>query len=714
MNNTILSVGDILFDNAHNTRYRVIAIIDNLVTLCEMDTTKFVLSQLELSLLIGLLTSKELNKEIENVPIFDVDSLSDSVKEKYQVKKNIINELLSTTEKTFMSLSGKTPKPQIKEIMGKYNIPKNSLWRIITNYFQSGMQDYSLIDAKAFGVNKGKEYEYKSRPGMPAQYPISSKIILSPETKNNFEEALNFYKSGRCKSIKNSFDYMNNLHYTHIEIINGVKSLTLLPVNERPSFGQFYYYFRKHLSQQEKDLIKTSAIEQRNNKRLITSDSLSDVYGPCDMVEIDACEADVSLVSSLDTNKTIGRPIVYFMIDVYTRVIVAMSVAFDNNSVLGVTNLFLNLADDKQEYCNRYGMGFENPALWPSNVIPRRLRVDRGSEFKSKAFDRICNELGIEKQIVSGASGSLKGLVEQSFHQMHSRQNVHLEDKGLIEKRYDSEHHKEASLTIEQYTKMVISFVLMHNQQALDNYHMTKEMLEKDVKPIPILLWQYGVKKYGEPRPITNKEQYLFNLMTPINAKLSRRGICYKDLWYICYDDKALSREMFNAGTKKVPIEVRMDMRDISNVYYIRDNKLVTAQLNPKITGNADYLGMTMKEYENYRTKRKELAAQGRIHNEELSAYNYAVNASIVDDAKKTTYSDKSDMRPNRELAKQDVSSKNKISKRLKNEQVESITIDVPQEENINNSVKSTTDSTNTPPQEKDYTNWADAMDLFD
>ena len=130
----------------------------------------------------------------------------------------------------------------------------------------------------------------------------------------------------------------------------------------------------------------------------------------------------------------------YFMIDVYSRIILAVSVAFDNNSILGITNLFLNLADDKQEYCKKYGIEFNDKRLWPSGVIPKRIRVDRGSEFKSYEFDRICNELGIEKQIVSGASGSLKGVVEQAFHQMHAKQNVHLENHGLIEKRYDSLH----------------------------------------------------------------------------------------------------------------------------------------------------------------------------------------------------------------------------------------------------------------------------------
>ena len=129
-------------------------------------------------------------------------------------------------------------------------------------------------------------------------------------------------------------------------------------------------------------------MEYRNDNRLITSDIMQGVYGPGDMVEIDACEADVSLVSTIDKNRTVGRPVVYFMIDIYTRTILAVSVAFDNNSILGVTNLFINLADDKHEYCQKYGLNFDDEKLWPSNIIPKRLRVDRGAEFKSKEFGR--------------------------------------------------------------------------------------------------------------------------------------------------------------------------------------------------------------------------------------------------------------------------------------------------------------------------------------
>ena len=384
-------------------------------------------------------------------------------------------------------------------------------------------------------------------------------------------------------------------------------------------------------------------------------------------MEIDACEADVSLVSSLDRSKAIGRPIVYFMIDVYSRIILAVSIAFDNNSLLGVTSLFLNLADDKRAFCERYGLGFDDARIWPSNIIPNRLRVDRGSEFKSKEFDRICLALGIEKDIVPGGSGSLKGVVEQSFHQMHVRQNEHLEDKGLIEKRYDSKHHEEATLTIDEYTKMVINFILTHNQQYLETYPITKDMTEKKIMAIPAAIWEYGINNCMNPRPIQNCEQYYYDLMMPIKAKVSRKGIEYKGLFYIS-DDPYLTKCRIAAGTKKISFEARMDMRDIGAVYYLSDGKLIKAPLNEMLTGNADYKYLTMKQWEDYNKEKKRLQAEGIVYNQELSAYNYVVNDSIVSDAIKSsppTVTNKKDMRSTREIEKQAVSSKNRIETRI-------------------------------------------------
>ena len=236
----------------------------------------------------------------------------------------------------------------------------------------------------------------------------------------------------------------------------------------------------------------------------------------------------------------------------------------------------------------------------------------------------------------------------------------------LIEKRYDSKHHKEAVLTIHEYTKMIINFVLFHNQQYNKNYPLTKAMLQENIQPIPAILWEYGVAKYGRPRPIPQVEQYLFDLMIPVKASLSKRGICYKNLWYLPENDSELTKEMFNAGTKKIPFDIRIDKRDVGTVYYIRDNKLIHASLNSYLTGNDDYAGMTLKEYEDFMTKKKQMDAKGRVYNEKLSSYLYGVDESIVDEAKKDTYANEKELSKHRELDKQNVSRENNIRQRLK------------------------------------------------
>lgn len=133
---------------------------------------------------------------------------------------------------------------------------------------------------------------------------------------------------------------------------------------------------------------------------------------------MDEVEVDLSLVSADDPKRVVGRPVVYVMLDLYTRLIVAVSIGFDNNSVLGFTNCLMNLADDKVEYCKKYGLTItEN--IWPSGYLPKRIRCDRGAEYRSKRVKEICNELGIMRELVTAGTGSLKGSVEQFFHMMH-------------------------------------------------------------------------------------------------------------------------------------------------------------------------------------------------------------------------------------------------------------------------------------------------------
>ncbi len=400
------------------------------------------------------------------------------------------------------------------------------------------------------------------------------------------------------------------------------------------------------------------------------SDTQFGVYGPGDLVEIDACEVDVSLVDIYNIDNTVARPILYCMIDVATRMILAISVAFENNSILGVTNLLLNLSDDKVEYCKKFGIELD-PSLWKSNIIPRRIRFDRGAECKSNQLEHILNRLNIERELVSGGTGSLKGNIEQSFHQMHMAQNYLLEDKGLIEKRHDSKHHKEACLTIQEYTKIAINFVLAHNQMAIKNYKSTKDMIVNGIPPIPIKLWDYMSEKSGLPRQITtrNINQFRFDLLQEYEAKVSREGIHFVGghLYYNEEDEK-LKEMMYEAGDTKKKFNVRYDPRNMNYLYYLQDNKLMIASLNMKKSINDGFDNLTFIEMRNLDLKNKQIINAALIDNDMVRRSRDSANKAIIDNAldsrPKIKANDKN-LRTNRETAKQDYRYDNNVASRF-------------------------------------------------
>ena len=102
---------------------------------------------------------------------------------------------------------------------------------------------------------------------------------------------------------------------------------------------------------------------------MLRADNLCNVQGPGDLFEMDEVEMDVSIVSEADQTKVIGRPIVHAMVDVYSRMIAAVSVSLENNSVLGFTNCLLNLGEDNKQ------LEFINYDVVSSSYMLRKMYV---------------------------------------------------------------------------------------------------------------------------------------------------------------------------------------------------------------------------------------------------------------------------------------------------------------------------------------------------
>lgn len=624
MSNIEIVPGKLFRVSDDGKRYRLLNRVKDVCVFSVLDITTFDLFYANFDDVYFAIQNKLWVEEAEEAVFYNVKAMPEEIYENYLKHYKIAQSVVDEYGPDYRKLLGKSPKVYIKSLCSQYNLSRKVLWQLIIKYFQSGFNPFSIVDKRYFpDKNNGDNLSLNKR-GRKSDY-FGEGYNLTEQDLKNFEVALSYFKTGKFKTKRAAYDYMNNKFYRDKD------TGRLLPESQRPSSRQFYYYFGKKISKSDLKLIKTSLREYDNNNRNLYGNRLYDVRCPGWAAQIDACEVPFSLVSKYDPHFCVANPTVYFLVDVFTSAITAVSVAYTQNSNLGFTNLMLNLVDDKVDFCKKYGIEAENiNNIWPSSYIPRHIYVDRGSEFTSEECTRICNELGVEKKLVPGAKGSAKGLVERSFGQMLSKQIPYWEKIGYISKRYDSEHHAESVMDIEVYTKCVIQFVLTHNQRYMEGYPMVKEFRDNNVPAIPFKLWEYGVEHIDSPRYITDINQYCFTLMTEKTLKFSRKGINYKTLYYINRDDPNLEKAMADAGNKSVPFKVRMDPRDISCVYYLRNNRLCCAKLSDKRPDGLDYSGMTLQMYDEYYDRKKKEDKSYRQHNDELAANNaeFAINVA--------------------------------------------------------------------------------------
>ena len=100
-------------------------------------------------------------------------------------------------------------------------------------------------------------------------------------------------------------------------------------------------------------------------------------FGPGHRYQIDATIADVYLVSSVDNTRIIGRPVVYCVIDVFSRLICGLYIGLEGPSWLGAMMALDNVIEDKVVFCKNYGIEITNKE-WPNSFLPEKILADRG------------------------------------------------------------------------------------------------------------------------------------------------------------------------------------------------------------------------------------------------------------------------------------------------------------------------------------------------
>ena len=606
--------------------------------------------------------------ENQEIHVIDQERLSETEKERYLQKLSFIREFKALYGPSFAAYCTTDSKPEYNDLFRKYGFTRVLADRIVRRWLQSGMQDASLVDPRFFRQSGPRPYSYSNKTG---RKPAAAQgLIITDDVRKAFDYGVQLYCSQRLITKREA--YMKTIRHFFVEEKDG--EVRPLPADRRPTERQFVNYLNNKVSKEEDAKIKTSNIEYRNNERLLLGSPRDEAMRPGYILEADALEVDINIVSTLDTTRNVSRPILYLMIDMYSHAIVAFHIGFDNNSLIGLSSLMLNLFEDRQALLARRGISYDISA-WPSPFIPNEIRCDRGSDFASDQFERMCQELNIIRTLETGAMGSMKGLIEQSFRLFHQGIKPQLEDKGIIQKRYDSNHKLEACLTIDDMFKLMVEFIRFHNTFYTKGFRLSREMIREDVGKRPIDIWNYGVSHFGPPEPVTpfNQLSCMYSLMLDATASITREGISFRRLLYVNMADEDLLTKMKQArlnanrrdryGERINSMDIRYDPRSINTIYYLKDGRLQVMELLSSKCGNIRDL--TWDEYEEYANKEKAMDREG----DELNIMNRMKRidavASVAAGATRSTYADSGNIRSSRKAEKALENFNDRIERRL-------------------------------------------------
>ncbi|MEB6550966.1 transposase family protein [Heyndrickxia sporothermodurans] len=466
-------------------------------------------------------------------------------------------------------LNKKERDAAFERIARKHGIAKIKIKRIFTRFWIRGLNKNALLPDYIYSGGKGKERELSVdvKVGRPRKYTSTKQgINITDDVKKQFDYVVKkYYRKKEQLSLTDTYEYLLREFYSDkYDEGEGLK-YKIWDDSRIPTYHQFYYWFKKLEDPQLDFQLRHSQKEFELKHRPILSNSTIETDGPGTRFQVDATIADVYLVSSFDRNLIIGRPIVYGVIDVYSRLLTGIYVGLEGPSWVGAMMALDNMVTDKVTFCATYEIEIDE-SQWPAKHLPEIIIADRG-EFEGYSVESLINNFNVKIENTSPYRGDLKGIIERQFRTINGK--IKRKTPGAIQKEYrergDRDYRLDASLNLEEFTKIVIYLVLHHNQKIIEKYPLEKEMIVEQLTATPINLWNWGIaNKKGRLQTVSNQNILRLNLLPKGRARITRAGIKFKGLAY--GSEKALNEQWY-LKMKNQSIEVVFDPRSMNQIY---------------------------------------------------------------------------------------------------------------------------------------------------
>ena len=505
--------------------------------------------------------------------------ISDSELTPVQIKKRnedweVVEKFLIPNMTELLKKHGREKK--INDICLSSGLGKTKVKKLLSRYWQRGMNKNAMLPDYLNSGGRGKSKKLTNeKVGRPRRITVNGEqrigINITDEIKIQFEHAINkYYRKSNNYTLKDVYHFLLRDFYSDRYKENGQYQYRIWESNRIPSYDQFYYWFKKFHNPKKDIEFRKSVKEYDLKYRPLLSNSKIETNGPGTRFQIDATIGDIYLVSDFDANRIIGRPVIYAIADVYSRIITGIYVGLEGPSWLGAMMALDNMVANKVEFCKQYDIEITEEQ-WPTHHLPGIILADKG-EFEGHAVEGLINNEYITIENTTAYRGDLKGIIERKFRTINDK--IKQKTPGAIQKEYrergDRDYRLDATLNLKDFIKIVITLILEHNHKIVDKYPMEKEMIADGIVPTPINLWNWGIaKQKGRLRIVADRNIFRLNILPRGNATISRSGIIFKNL---LYGSKRSIEEQWYTKLKNKSIEIVYDPRNLEKIYIPNDN----------------------------------------------------------------------------------------------------------------------------------------------
>ncbi len=432
---------------------------------------------------------------------------------------------------------------KVAELSKQAGTGKTQIYLLLRRYWQCGcVPAATLPEYFRCGQTKDRK-DHGNKRGRPSDGGRN----VTPEDKDKFRLGLkDFKETGIAKKLPKIWELTVAKYFNvgYDELADGILVPIIPPADQYPSLNQFKNYYYKNRNQKSEIISVEGEKGFESNHRPTLGDETLTAHGPGAIYQIDASVGDIYLRSYLNRKLIIGRPIIYIVVDVFSRMIVGFAVTLEGPSWAGAKLALENAFFDKVAFCKQFGIEI-TAKLWPAKGRCEALVADNG-EIAGYNANSLVDSLGIRVANAPTARPDLKGIVESRFHII----------KGLAiewvpgavratRKRRGKDYRLDATLDLNQFRRLMIECILHYNtSRRIEDYRMSLPMIADEVEPIPLKMWNWGMQNLtGMLRSEDDVESLRIKLLPRDKATATSDGIRFKGIHYTC--ERAMQEQWF-------------------------------------------------------------------------------------------------------------------------------------------------------------------------